>query len=358
MAMVKKRTSLLGTMLRAGKQQQRSAARLLGALMAPPPAPKRASRKTAAKPAAAATATAAGAALPGTWLSLVFANLTGRMRYQLYLPASVAAGTPLPLAVMLHGCEQNAADFAAGSRMNRAAEKAGYAVLYPQQSATSHPRRCWKWYERATQQGGGDAALIAALVKAVQLAYPIDPARVYIGGISAGAAMAHIVALNHPGMFAALGMHSGPVFGAGHGAIGALAVMQHGGGARAEQAIAELVLAQPLAVPLPTIVIHGDDDAVVRPVNQLQLAAQARQLNGLGEGAVEKLSEKPATRRTLAYQVHDVYRGRQLLLRMVRIAGLKHAWSGGDPRYKFNSAAGPDASKMLLEFFSRQRARP
>lgn len=349
--MVKKRASLLNTMLRAGmragiqanKQQQRTAARMLGALMAPPAKP-RAKKPAAAKPARPP--------LPGKWLSLNFATLTTRMRYWLYVPASAHVG--LPLVVMLHGCEQTAASFADGTRMNRAAEKAGYAVLYPQQSVSSHPHRCWKWYDRATQQGGGDAATIAALVKAVVLAWPIDPARIYIAGISAGAAMAHIVALNHPGLFAGLGMHSGPAFGAGHSAVGALGVMQHGVGGRTEEAIAEVLLRQSAQTHLPTIVIHGDEDAVVRPVNQLQVAQQALHLNGLA-GGVEKVTDKAATSRTLAHRIRDVCRGRKPMLRIVSIAGLKHAWSGGDARFKFNSAAGPDASKLMLEFFSKHR---
>lgn len=340
--MVKKRATLLGAMLRAGKQQRRSAARLIGALVAPPSSRK----KAAASPRTAAA--------PGRWLSLHFSSLTARMRYWLYLPASVPPGAAMPLLVMLHGCEQTATSFAEGTRMNTLAEKAGYAVLYPQQSATAHPQRCWKWYDRATQQGGGDAATIAALVRAVLLAYPIDRSRIYIAGISAGAAMAHIVALHHPDVFAAVGLHSGPVFGAGHSTIGALGVMQHGAASRSEAAIAEVLAGQPGRLALPTIVIHGEDDAVVRPVNQMQLAGQAMHLNGSAT-QTEKLTAKLATTRTRAYQVRDVLRGRQLVLRLVRIAGLQHAWSGGDPRYKFNAAPGPDAGKMMLAFFARQR---
>lgn len=329
--MVKKRPPLLRTLLRAGQQQQRASARLLGALMAPPPPVKQ-----SAKPA-------------GSWLPLH----DGHLRAFLYWPASAVPGTPVPLAVMLHGCEQTATSFAEGTRLNLMAEKLGYAVLYPQQSASSHPQRCWRWYDRATQHGGGDAALVAAVVRHVVARYPIDARRVYIGGISAGAAMAHIVALNQPGTFAALGMHSGPVFGAGHSGVGALGVMRHGAASRADQAIAEVLLRQGGRSHLPTIVIHGDDDPVVRPVNQLQLAGQALRLNRLYDDGVEKLTEKAATRRTLAYRTRDVYRGRKLLLRVVRIAGLKHAWSGGDERFPFNAAAGPDASKLMLAFFSR-----
>lgn len=338
--MVNKRSTVLATLMRAGLRQQRAAVRLLGALT--PVKPARPPRKPAARHAAAT----------GRWHALSFTTVGAHMRYWLFLPASASA--PMPLVVMLHGCDQSAVNFADGSGINRLAEKAGYAVLYPQQSVASHPHRCWKWYERATQQGGGDAALIVAVVKAVLAAYLLDRSRVYIGGISAGAAMAHIVALNWPEVFAAVGLHSGPVFGAGHSGVGALGVMQHGAPARADAAIDELLQRQGAALPLPTIVIHGEDDAVVRPVNQLQLAGQALRFNGLAGGS-EKLADRVATRRTLAYRTRDVYQGRSLMLRLVRIAGLGHAWSGGDARLKFNSGQGPNAGKLMLDFFARHR---
>ncbi|WP_426110059.1 extracellular catalytic domain type 1 short-chain-length polyhydroxyalkanoate depolymerase [Massilia sp. PWRC2] len=347
--MVNKRSTVLTTLMRAGLRQQRAAVRLLGALApATPPRPLRPSRKTSTGRAPAA----------GSWHALSFTMVGAHMRYWLFLPASASASAsasaPMPLAVMLHGCDQTAVNFADGSGINRLAEKAGFAVLYPQQSVAGHPHRCWKWYERATQQGGGDAALIVAVVKAVLAAYRLDRSRVYIGGISAGAAMAHIVALNWPDVFAAVGLHSGPVFGAGHSGVGALGVMQHGAPARADAAIDEVLQRQGAGLPLPTIVIHGEDDAVVRPVNQLQLAGQALRFNGIAGGS-EKLADRVATRRTLAYRTRDVYQGRSLMLRLVRIAGLGHAWSGGDARLKFNSGQGPNAGKLMLDFFARHR---
>lgn len=56
-----------------------------------------------------------------------------------------------------------------------------------------------------------------------------------------------------------------------------------------------------------------------------------------------------------AYEISDFYLRKKLLLRVTRIAHLEHAWSGGDGRLRFNSPAGPDASKMMLELFARHR---
>ena len=69
---------------------------------------------------------------------------------------------------MLHGCQQTAPDFAAATRMNQLAERKGFAVLYPQQSAASDAHRCWHWYQRTIQKGQGDVQVIADMITQVQ----------------------------------------------------------------------------------------------------------------------------------------------------------------------------------------------
>ena len=406
--MVTARSPWLRGLLRAGKQQQRSVARALTVLLAPPkpaaktkptakakpvvkakplvkakaiakpaatgkPAPKPPSRPAVAVKAAApvkpraARAPAPKPSLPppppaaGKWLAAQYVSDSGaagmpprRMSYWLYLPDVPPPATGLPLIVMLHGCDQSATLFAQGTRMNQLADLEGYAVLYPQQSTSVHPHRCWKWYDRATQEGGGDVHLIVGALGKVMNTCPIDRSRVYICGISAGAAMANIVALNHPELFAALGMHSAPLYGAGHSTMGALAVMKHGNSARMDSAIAEVKSRRPGFPMMPTMLIGGEADEVVRPVNQAQLMRQAMLLNELGDGVV-KVARKAGGKKGLAYRLHDVWRGRKLMLRVAQIDDLKHAWSGGDPSLSFNAKAGPDASKMMLEFFAKHR---
>lgn len=369
--------SLLRTLLRSGKKQGRSVGKLItGLLGSSAPGPKPRTRSAAkAKPRVAAVrklaAVRSKAAVPapalphkppapGKWLAShlsapgMDAMPGRRMSYWLYLPEQAPARQRgLPLLVMLHGCHQTATQFAQGTRMNQLAERAGYAVLYPQQLVSTHAQRCWKWYDRATQEGGGDVAMIVAMVRKVQAQYAIDPARIYIAGISAGAGMANIVALNHPELIAAVGLHSGPVFGAGHSTMGALGVMQHGAGARADAAVRELLSRRPDFPGMPAILIQGQGDHVVRPINQIQLARQSLLLNRLAVPA--KITSKPPTRngRHNAHRIHDFYEGRKLLLRVAEVAGLEHAWSGGDPALAFNARSGPDASKMMLDFFSR-----
>lgn len=357
---------------RIGKAQKKQGRQLVKALLAPPPKkpgattsrPKPVTSRRAiapAKPKIGETRPLAGKWLAGYFQALPVGNLPARrLSYWLYLPdrASIAG---LPLVVMLHGCDQTASEFAEGTRMNRLAEEKGFAVLYPQQSLREHPMRCWPWFEKSIQSGGGDVQLIAGAIDKVVRHYAIDATRVYVAGLSAGAAMAHILALNYPHRFAAVGLHSSPVFGAGHTRMGALAVMQGGSIRASGTAITEVSVKFGGLPPMPAILMHGEADKVVRPINQAQLVRQFKTLNRLGPEHAAPVTFKPAKggkkNRSNAYRIEDYFVDRKLLLRVCEILQLEHAWSGGDCAWKYNACIGPDASKMMWDFFARHRRR-
>ena len=357
---------LLRSLTRAAKLHQKRTAKLLAVVTPKPPRlPK------PPKPPKPRT-TSAGTLPPGKWLLAQHAPSSTpgiQLLYWLYVPSCMpdtVAQHGWPLVVMLHGCQQSATQFAEGTRMNRLAEDKGYAVLYPQQALGAQAQRCWRWYDRATQQGGGETAALAQLIGKVCAQHPIDRRRIYACGLSAGAGMAAVLALNHPELIAAVGLHSGPVFGAGQGPLGALHVMRHGAPLQADAAIAGLLerraqqalpaKAAPLP-PMPAILIQGADDRVVNPLNQQLLAQQWLQLNGLPVGPASRVTVKAAARRGggKAHEIHDYLVGRKVVLRVARVAGLGHAWSGGDPALRFNAGGGPDASRMMLAFFGRHR---
>jgi poly(hydroxyalkanoate) depolymerase family esterase len=355
---------------RATKVQQSRNKKLINSLF-PKPAAKRAkskaARRTKPAPASKSTVVSHRAALPGKWLAsyyTTFADAGGlparRMSYWLYLPSKSSA-IPIPMVVMLHGCQQTATEFSQGTRMNQLAEEKGFAVLYPQQSLRGHPNRCWRWYDKSTQDGGGDAELIIGVIGKVRQKCPIDSTRIYLAGMSAGASMANIIALNHPHMIAAVGLHSGTVFGAGHSRMGALSVMQLGSAKFTLSAIRNVINKFGSFPKMPGILIHGQQDKVVRPINLVQLTRQFRMLNDITDEDQQPDVLKPATtgirNQTKAYRIRDFCGDKKLLLRVCEIQHLEHAWSGGDCSLKFNSCTGPDASKMMWNFFARHQRR-
>jgi len=372
MARSASKVRLLRSLTRAAKSQQSLLVKLIDVYT---PAPQKAARKVAprkrpakvvaAKPAASkAVLPAPGNLSTGHYplpLKPGQAVVQG-MRYLLYLPKHVpdsVARHGWPLVVMLHGCQQTASEFAQGTRMNQVAEEKGYAVLYPQQLASAQAQRCWRWYDRPAQQGGGETAVLADLIGTVCASHPIDRRRIYACGLSAGAGMAAMLALNHPELIAAIGLHSAPVFGVGHSPVSALHVMRHGALGQGDGAIVDVLQrrAGQVMPPMPALLIQGEDDQVVRPVNQQQLARQWLHLNGLPALMPPRVTLKPPGRggSRNAHAIHDYVIGRKVLLRVIRVAGLGHAWSGGDPGLAFNAKAGPDASRMMVAFFGRWR---
>jgi poly(hydroxyalkanoate) depolymerase family esterase len=272
---------------------------------------------------------------------------------------------PPPLIVMLHGCKQDPVDFARGTQMNVWAEQQGCAVLYPAQTEVANRYACWNWYLPIHQQRGlGEPALLAGMIEQLVGKHSLNPRRVFVAGLSAGAAMANVLAHTYPELFAGLGVHSGLPYTAAHDVITALAVMKHG---RRATRWPYLHPSLPPFAPhnLPLIVFHGDADTTVHPLNGEQVVDQAlREEHAPGSGGHETLP--PPTVQTgqaaggHAYTL-TTYGAPQGLpaLEYWLVEGLEHAWSGGDGRGSFTDSQGPVASQEMLRFFLEQPpARP
>jgi poly(hydroxyalkanoate) depolymerase family esterase len=273
---------------------------------------------------------------PGQFLAGSFGNGAGTRRYRLYVPARAASG-PRPLVVMLHGCQQDAGDFAAGTAMNRVAEEHGCLVLYPDQERGANSSNCWNWFDAAHQQREqGEPSLIAGMTREVLQEHGADPDRVFVAGLSAGGAMAAVMGAAYPELYAAVGVHSGLPVGAARDLMSGLNAMKgkHLGGA-----------SRTLRRRVPLIVFHGDQDAVVHPSNGEVLIRQF-----LGDGTVREIEER-ASGHTCTTALDDD--GRAVAEHWI-VHGAGHAWAGGDPAGSYTDASGPNASAEMLRFFLAQ----
>jgi poly(hydroxyalkanoate) depolymerase family esterase len=295
----------------------------------------------------------------------------GGPRAEVHVPAR-AAGAALPLVCMLHGCNQDAASFAAATRMNELADRHGFAVVYPQQQRNANQQGCWNWFDPAHQtRGGGEPAAIAAIVGELvggSSGPSIDRGRVFVAGLSAGGAMAAILALTYPDVFAAVAVHSGLPYGVAGNVPGAFEVMRRG--AASETGIGEAAHAAMGGHerPVPSLVIHGCADRTVAPLNGEQLLRQMMSANRLAAPALcDPDPARPARRSESAAGDRHAYttsewhdaRG-ELLHQSLLVDGLGHAWSGGTPGGSFTDPRGPDASAAIWRFFdrvTRSRAR-
>ncbi|HZV92098.1 MAG TPA: PHB depolymerase family esterase [Caldimonas sp.] len=302
-----------------------------------------------------------------------FTELDGTRSFKLFEPDGFEAGGRLPLVVMLHGCTQSADDFAAGTRMNRLAQERGFHVLYPQQAPRSNANKCWNWFVPADQRrGSGEPALLAALTRQVIATHRIDADRVYVAGLSAGGAMAAILAREYPDIYAAAGVHSGLQAGAAHDVGSAFEAMRSGttlpstGGSRPRKidaTVAASASAPGDSLPhadadastgagcgAPLIVFHGDADSTVHAANGAHVVDSAL---GDARWIAERSVDLPATGRRGSTRI--VYRaassGIPSRTEHWVVHGAAHAWSGGDASGSFTDPRGPDASREMLRFF-------
>ncbi|WP_081424591.1 PHB depolymerase family esterase [Deinococcus soli (ex Cha et al. 2016)] len=277
--------------------------------------------------------------------------------YTLYTPAA-GAGAARPLVVMLHGCTQSPADFAAGTRMNDLADTQGFLVVYPEQPSSANQNRCWNWFDPAHQaRGQGEPAAIRAVVDAVKGRVNVDAARVYVAGLSAGAAMSVIMGATYPDVFSGVGVASGLEFRAATSSSAAFTAMNSGGPNPDVQGTAAYNAMGTFKRTVRTIVFHGSSDYTVYPVNGDQVAAQWVQTNDLADDGQDNGSRSTAQVTTRsgtvsggrAYSVKTFAGG---VVEQWSVTGMGHAWSGGSTAGSYTDPKGPDASAELWRFFS------
>ncbi len=284
----------------------------------------------------------------GKFAEYTFRNPAGQRRYLLYVPTGYR-DKPVPLLVMLHGGTQTPEDFAAGTRMNDLAERDTFLVCYPEQPSSANKGRYWNWFLPGNQRrGAGEPSLIAGITEQITRDYTVDPHRVYVAGMSAGGAMASVLAATYPDVYAGAGIHSGLRYGSASDVQSALTAMKQGPPTPAGPS------GRPPSMTIPLIVFHGDGDATVDVVNASAIVDQARRAAAQATPQSRQVSRSTTGR--VAGGGHQYTRtvveqdGRTVVEEWT-IHGLGHAWSGGSPHGSHTDSRGPDASAEFLRFF-------
>jgi len=267
------------------------------------------------------------------------------LHFRLHVPAHLDGATQVPLLVALHGCTQNAVDFAEGTRFDAIADRYGAIVVYPEQTDRANARRCWNWFlpENQSRERGEPAAILAVVEEIVER-LNVDRSRIFVTGLSAGAAMAAILAEQSPDVFAGVGLMAGIALHASHDVRTAYSAMR---GEPDADALRSLLRANDAAAfeRLRVMIWTGARDRTVAPANAQLLAKQFLQLLHVPADPAEPTVVDDG----LLSQWRDARGTVRVVLRTIEDLG--HAWSGGSLRGSHTAPKGPSASEAMMRFF-------
>jgi feruloyl esterase len=264
-----------------------------------------------------------------------FGSNPGNLRMLTYVPDGLPPSAPL--VVVLHGCTQNAAGYDFGAGWSTLADRYGFALLLPEQRQENNPRGCFNWFRRGDiQRGRGEALSIRQMVERMGRDHAIDPARVFVTGLSAGGAMTAVMLATYPEVFAGGAIIAGLPYGCAGNVQEALDAMFQGQ-SRSPREWGDLVRAASRhRGPWPKLSVwHGGGDATVVPMNTGEIIKHWSDVHGL---AVEPSGE--ATVDGYPRQVWRDAHGREVI-ESFTIGGMAHgtplATAGADA----HGAAGP-----------------
>ncbi|MNJ92012.1 Esterase PHB depolymerase [compost metagenome] len=200
----------------------------------------------------------------------------GSLNAYIHEPVKKTTGK-LPLVLVLHGCNQDVKEISGGSGWNQLADTLGFFVLYPEQRPSNNMVKCFNWFLKDDQEKDkGEIASIHEMVQYAVSNYPVDTSRIYIYGVSAGAAMAVNYMAAYPGSIKSGAVLAGTAYKQVDTPMKSFAEM------RKPTVFSDEILRQRLYSQdslykgeFPQlIVVHGTDDKVVNYANSEVLVKQ------------------------------------------------------------------------------------
>lgn len=267
--------------------------------------------------------------------------------YYVVEPARVAAGATLvPAVIVLHGGGGNGLNAIEMTGFDRKAEEEGFVAVFPEGTGrtrllTWNADHCCAY---AMTEEVDDIGFIGALMDELIVFHRVDPARIYVTGMSNGAMMTHRLAIAMPDRIAAIGPVVGALFGDEAAPAG----------------------------PVPAIIINGADDALIPFAGgpppraeggtlfanawdgtELRPSPYQATFWSLANGCAG-LVPQPVEAAAYTLWTYDCPRGAEVELYLVRDNG--HAWPGGAAPARIEAdvpTTAFDATDVMWEFFSR-----
>ncbi|MBC7427001.1 MAG: PHB depolymerase family esterase [Bacteriovorax sp.] len=294
-----------------------------------------------------------------------YQGMLGARNFKVYVPAGLEKGKKAPVVMMIHGCDQDAENFAAGTRIVKWADKEKFIVLLPEQNKDYNPYRCWNWVLPVNNSKFGETQVLIDMLDQVLKKYNGDSGKVYAAGMSSGASMVNILGNCYPERFKALASHDGTQFYATQTGMDFADVVLYGASvpapAAAEAGYACSAYTTNRPKKMPIIIFHGMNSPLMSPAHAYQVENEFKIFNDLLDNGTRDTSYF-GSKDVVFYPGNNTYgynkytlinKQKEVLIERYMINDLAHSWSGGDPKYPYNDAKGPDATALVIDFFKR-----
>lgn len=142
-----------------------------------------------------------------------FGNNPGKLKMFVHIDERTNDSSLKPLVIVLHGCGQSAAEVARLTGWNKLADLNDFIVVYPQQKFINNVSTCFNWFRNSDiNKGQGECESIYQMLLYMRKHHPIDSSRVFVTGLSAGAAMAVVMMATHPESFSGGAIFAGGAY--------------------------------------------------------------------------------------------------------------------------------------------------
>jgi len=243
-----------------------------------------------------------------------FGSNPGNLTMYKYVPANLPANAPLVMAV--HGCTMSAAAYDTEPGIIKYADLWKFAVVWPEQKVQNQVSKCFNWWLSGdSTRDQGEALSARQMIDKMKADHGIDPTRVYITGLSAGAAFTTMMLATYPDVFAAgapiAGVNSKCDLACSQGLV-VKTPQEWGDKVRA---------AAPTGYtgPWPRVSIwQGSADATVNPGYLTEIMKQWTNVHGI--------DQTPDVTDTIAGQAHKVYKDAAGVAKVetILISGMGH----------------------------------
>ncbi len=290
-----------------------------------------------------------------------FSDDYGQRTYYVYVPQNLVDGKANGMFMMLHGCFQNASSFAQETGLLKVAEKYGVIAVFPEQDYSNNVWKCWNWFKPENQErDSAELGLLKGIADQVLSENKINTKNVFVGGLSAGGAMASNLYACYRDVFTGLGVHSGLEYMAATSESEAHSVTGKGStqdlNVTAERAVKCTGLP---AKPGAVMVVHGTKDNFVNPINADHIVTQFSNMNDLLDDGKDNNSQSTALisskqQNVNGYSFETLYFGGagSVRIALVKIEGLGHAWCGAGQSGQYADVKGPATSELMWIFLS------